>query len=88
MHLKKGDKIMEVFSIVEKVDVNKLNGRIISFIQKCDYNPYIFANEETIKSIAYPEPVTVTADKDFVCRYQGCRMFKDYTKNFGEIELR
>ena len=82
---------METFSIVEKVNINKLNESIAAFIHKYNYEPYIFANKDTIEALAKPiesTPLTASYKGCLIGRYQGNKIFEDSTKNFGEIELR
>ena len=90
---------MEKFSIVEKVNVNKLNENIAAFIHKYNYEPYIFTSKDTIEALTKPIEQdskfisTVTGiDSSFksclIGKYSGYKLFEDNTKNFGEIELR
>lgn len=91
---------MEIFSIVEKINVNKLNTKVAEFVYKEGHEPYIFANKETIdvlvKPIKQAEIFTnswgiglVSSFKGcLVGKYQGNKMFEDDTLKFGEIELR
>lgn len=88
---------METFSIVDKINVNKLNTKIAEFTYREGYKPYIFANKETIDALAKPieqelkfiSAVTgVISSFKAYCKYQGNKMFEDDTLKFGEIELR
>lgn len=91
---------METFSIVEKINVDKLNMKIAEFVYKEGHKPYIFANKETLDALVKPieqaEIFTnswgiglVSSFKGcLVGEYQGNKMFKDDTLKFGEIELR
>lgn len=88
---------METFSIVDKININKLNIKIVEFIHREGYKPYIFANKETLDVLAKPNEqelkfvsaVTgVTSSFKACCKYQGNKMFEDDTLKFGEIELR
>ena len=91
---------METFSIVDNINVNLLNKRIAEFIYKEGYEPYIFANMETLEALVKPfeqvemfmnscETGLVSSYKGYICGiYQGNKMFNDDTLKFGEIELR
>lgn len=92
---------MEKFSIVEKINVNKLNMKIAEFVYSEGYEPYIFANKETLYALVKP----VEQELDYITsptgntriyvgkscsvgKYQGNKIFEDGTLKFGEIELR
>ena len=86
---------MEIFSIVDKINVNKLNRKIVEFIHREGYKPYIFANKETLdiltKSIEQElrfESTATNIKTYFVSKYLGNKIFKEDTLKFGEIELR
>lgn len=90
---------METFSIIDKINVNKLNTKIAEFIYREGHEPYIFANKETLDALAKPieqelkfvSAVTGTISSFKTClvgKYQGNKMFEDDTLKFGEIELR
>lgn len=90
---------METFSIVEKINVDKLNTKVAEFVYKEGHEPYIFANKETLDALAKPieqelkfestATGIITSFKGrLVCKYQGNKIFEDDTLKFGEIELR
>ena len=90
---------METFSIVDKINVDKLNTKIAEFVYREGYEPYIFANKETVDALVKPieqELKFISASTGvvssfktcLVCKYQGYKMFEDDTLKFGEIELR
>ena len=90
---------MEKFLIVEKVNVNKLNEKITEFVYREGYEPYIFANKETLETLTKPieqELKFVSTATGIVSSFKGClvgkyqshKMFEDDTLEFGEIELR
>ena len=92
---------METFSIVDKINVDKLNTKVAEFVYKEGHEPYIFANKETldalVKSIEQElnfitSPTGSTriyvGKSCLVGKYQGNEMYKDDTLKFGEIELR
>ena len=90
---------METFSIIDKINVNKLNTKIAEFIYREGHEPYIFANKETLDALAKPieqelkfvSAATGTISLFKTClvgKYQGKKMFEDDTLKFGEIELR
>lgn len=91
----------EKFSIVKQLDTENLDRRLSKFICKNWYNPYIFANHETLEALKKPyeqdmkrielidSGVLVTGtNKCLIGKYQGYKMFEDNTLEFGEIELR
>lgn len=90
---------MEIFSIVDKINVNKLNTEVEEFIYRKGHRPYIFANKETLEALVKPieqelkfvptaTGVTTSFKSCFIGKYQGDKMFEDDTLKFGEIELR
>lgn len=91
---------MEIFSIVDKIDEDKLNTKIAEFIYRKGHRPYIFANKETLDALVKPIEQTemfanswgirlVSSFKGcLVGKYQGNKIFKDDTLKFGEIEMR
>lgn len=90
---------MDVFSIVEKINVDKLNTKIAEFVYKEGNEPYIFANKETLDALVKPieqdlkftsaaTGVVSSFKACLVGKYQGNKMFEDDTLKFGEIELR
>lgn len=92
---------MEIFSIVDKIDADKLNTKIAEFIYRKGHRPYIFANKETLDALIKPieqelnfitSPTGSTriyvGKSCFVGKYQGNKMFEDDTLKFGEIELK
>ncbi len=90
---------MDTFSIVDKINVNKLNTKIAEFVYREGHEPYIFANKETLDALIKPieqelkfvaavTGVTTSFKRCFIGKYQGNRMFEDDTLKFGEIELR
>lgn len=90
---------MEKFSIVDKINVNKLNTKIAEFVYREGHEPYIFTNKETLDALIKPieqELKFVSAATGIVRSFKGClvgkyqgnKMFEDDTLKFGEIELR
>lgn len=90
---------MEIFSIVDKINVDKLNMKIAEFIYSEGHEPYIFANKETLEVLVKPieqelkfvsaaTGVTTSFKSCFIGKYQDNKMFEDNTLEFGEIELR
>lgn len=90
---------METFSIVDKINVNKLNTKIAEFVYREGHEPYIFANKETLEALVKPieqELKFVSAATGAVSSFKAClvsknqgdKMFEDDTLKFGEIELR
>lgn len=90
---------METFSIVDKINVDKLNTKVAEFVYREGHEPYIFANKETLDALVKPieqklkfvSAVTGTVSSFKAClvgKYQGNKMFRDDTLKFGEIELR
>lgn len=90
---------METFSIVDKIDVDKLNTKIAEFVYREGHESYIFANKETLEILVKPiehelkfvlpkTSVTTSFKRCLIGKYQGNKMFEDNTLKFGEIELR
>ena len=91
---------METFSIVENINVDKLNTKIAEFVYREGHDPYIFANKETLDALIKPiEQAEMFVNSWAIKRvrsYNGCltgmyrgnKMFRDDTLKFGEIELR
>lgn len=91
---------METFSIVDKINMDKFNTKVVEFVYREGHKPYIFANKETLDALVKP----IEQDEMFinswgiglVSSYKGCltgmyrgnKMFRDDTLKFGEIELR
>lgn len=90
---------METFSIVDKINEDKLNTKIAEFVYREGHEPYIFANKETLDALVKPieqelkfvsatTNVTTSFKRCLIGKYQGNKMFEDNTLKFGEIELR
>lgn len=90
---------MEKFSLVDKINVDKLNTKIAEFVYKEGHEPYIFANKETLDTLVKPVEqelkfvsaatgIVTSFKRCLVGKYQGNKMFEDDTLKFGEIELR
>ena len=91
---------METFSIVDKINVDKLNTKVAEFVYREGHEPYIFANKETFDALVKPIEQTemfmnswgiglVSSSKGCLTgMYRGNKMFRDDTLKFGEIELR
>ena len=90
---------METFSIVDKINVDKLNMKVKEFIYRKGHRSYIFANKETLDALVKPieqklkfvpatTNVTTSFQSCFIGKYQDNKMFQDDTLKFGEIELR
>ena len=45
---------METFSIVDKINVDKLNTKVAEFVYREGHDPYIFANKETLDALIKP----------------------------------
>lgn len=90
---------MEIFSIIDEINTDKLNTKIAKFIHTEGHEPYIFANKETLDALVEPieqelkfvseaTGVTTSFKSCLIGKYQGNKMFEDDTLKFGEIELR
>lgn len=92
---------METFSIVDKINVDKLNTKVAEFVYMEGHEPYIFANKETLDALVKPieqelnfitSPTGSTriyvGKSCLVGKYRGNKMYEDDTLKFGEIELR
>ena len=87
---------METFSIVDKINVDKLNTKIAEFVYREGHEPYIFANKETLDALIKPieqEFKFVSAATGIVSSFKSCcigkyqdnKTFRDDTLKFGEI---
>lgn len=89
---------METFSIVDKINVGKLNTKIAEFVYKEGYAPYIFMNNLTWQKLYEPYRDDTLQKLDgllnfcghtgLIGKYKGYKTFEDNTLEFGEIELR
>lgn len=90
---------MEIFSIVDKINTDKLNTKIAEFVYREGHEPYIFANKETLDTLTKPIKqelnfvssttcITTSFESCLIGKYQNNKMFEDDTLKFGEIELR
>lgn len=90
---------METFSIVDKINVNKLNVKIAEFTYREGHKPYIFANKETLDALTKPNEqelkfasaavgILSSSKSCLLSTYCGNKIFRDDTLKFGEIELR
>lgn len=71
----------KTFSIVKnKLDMMKLDSKIEQFKAEEGHDPYIFMNEESLDEFH--------TGLGILAWYCGCRVFRDESKKFGEIELR
>ena len=85
------------FSIVEKLDIKKLNKSFYEYRDNINNDPYIFINEETVKELEriscewspFEDDQYIKHNpKTHICTYQGCKVFIDPTLRFGEVEFR
>lgn len=90
---------MEIFTIVDQINVDKLKMKVDEFIYRKGHRPYIFANKETLEALVKPieqelkfvSAATGAVSSFKTClvgKYRGDKMFEDDTLKFGEIELR
>lgn len=82
------------FNIIEKFDVKKLDDKIYRFVQKKNYDPYVFLSLSTYNRLLeetagrYDLIYEVTLENANGSEYEGYKVFIDNTKDFGEVELR
>ena len=92
-----------IFNIAKKIDIELLNNKIEEFISNKirqhplhDCEPYIFMSPDTIEDMPKFENNQVhngcfhdswNANR-MVGYYNGCKVFIDPTKKYGEVELR
>lgn len=87
------------FSIAKTVNLRKLHENIQQYICETGENdPYIFANEETIREMSkdYLERVDVLCEQilrskypnGIIGKYEGYKIFQDNDLKFGEVEIR
>ena len=70
---------MEKFSIVDKINVNKLNTKVEEFIYRKGHRPYIFANKETLEALVKPieqELKFISASTGVVSSFKTCLVGK------------
>lgn len=91
--------MIEKFSTIYDLDLSRLYQKLIDFSKKSGYDPYIFANHDTLQDIrvhaGYAGSIkeignteVVVMDDIWIARYQRYKMFEDNTLKYGEIELR
>jgi hypothetical protein len=79
---------METFSIVDKINEDKLNTKIAEFVYREGHEPYIFANKETLDALVKPieqelkfvsatTNVTTSFKRCLIGKYQGNKMFEE-----------
>lgn len=83
------------FSIIKILDIDKLDSEIEKYICIHDEtNPYVFMSNETAESIekhfnSMGFFSTKTKDKKgYMASYNGCKVFIDDTKKYGDIEIK
>ena len=54
---------METFSIVDKINVDKLNTKIAEFVYREGHEPYIFANKEAIYGLMEQDDIKQIYDE-------------------------
>lgn len=83
------------FSIIQKIDLDKLNNEIENFISiSKETNPYLFMSKNTFNAI----PITDDSLHQFgqinaiisgtLGYYCGYKVFEDNSLEFGEVEIR
>lgn len=82
-------------SIANALDLNKLNREIDIYISKTnETKPYLFMNENTINALPCADDALSCLNQinakviGIVGYYEGYKIFKDNSLNFGEIEIR
>lgn len=79
--VEENEKMKKTFSIVKnRLDLRKLDEKIEQFKREKGYAPYIFISEASLDEFE--------GGWGYVKLYTGCRVYKDESKKFGEIELR
>ena len=86
------------FSIVKEIDLNKLSRQIDDYRHETgEINPYIFANEETIRTMvkacsdcfdAADIFATLTLRGNRVGIFEGYKLYPNEDLEFGEVEIR
>ena len=87
------------FSIVKEIDLNKLSRKIDEYRHETgENNPYIFANDETIRAMvndcsdcfvaADVFATLISSGKGRVGTYEGYKLFPNEDLKYGEVELR
>lgn len=81
------------------LDLKRFYQKLIDFSKKSGYDPYIFANHDTLQAIRVPigqaasikgigDTEVIAMDDSWITRYRSYKMFEDNTLKYGEIELR
>ena len=79
---------METFSIVDKINVDKLNTKIAEFVYREGHEPYIFANKETLDALIKPieqEFKFVSAATGIVSSFKSCCIGKYQDNKTSEM---
>lgn len=79
--VEENEEMKKTFSITRKgLDTRKLDKKIDQFKTEEGYDPYIFMNEESLDEF--------NTGVGILAKYCGYKVFRDNTKEFGEVELR
>ena len=84
------------FSIIKDLDIDKLFRTIEKYsIAKDIANPYLFMNQETINKLPtessepfYYFSSSTSTTMGCVGHFCGCKVFRDNTLRYGEVEIR
>ena len=83
------------FSIIQKIDTTILDNMIYKY--QCytgETNPYLFMNKNTFDAIPIVNSTFYDLSKfrakanGITGYYHGCKVFRDDTLDFGEVEIR
>jgi hypothetical protein len=83
------------FSIIKELDIDKLYRTIEKYcIAKETTTPYLFMNQETIDKLPTESSKpfyylnTATSTMGYIGQFCGCKVFRDNSLRYGEVEIR
>lgn len=78
----------DVFSIVNKIDIDVLDRKITAWSNTHNYNPIILMSPDTLKEITTLKDLGIYITKKAHLTYEGIKVFSDPSMKYGEVELR
>ena len=80
--------MVDKFSIINRIDLTKLDEEIDKFKMRNGYNPYIFMSFKTMEEINNVTGANLNCFIMIINKYKGLKVFEDDELDFGKIELR
>lgn len=91
----KHDMANRKFSIIREIDIDKLDAKIDQYVEATgETNPYLFMHKHTIDALpTFNDTLSclrsITAVVNGLAGYYcGCKVFRDDTLAFGDVEIR